>query len=154
MQQSIDLGNHDPAVVLALATLYAQVARTDDGLRLLDLVPESTGDRRLDAERVHILGNLLSRSPSGGLEEFDEAYRQWAEVGDVEKQGWARSNKGVALFTLGRVREAETAMFEGAELFESIGAREGTAATYGFLALIRPTDPPRARLAARCAAVR
>ena len=83
----------------------------------------------------------MFRSPEAAVPDLRESARRWAAVGRKDKEGWAWSNMGVALFTSGHMSEAAEALERSLVLFEEAGERNGKLAAQSFLALIRPEDP-------------
>jgi class 3 adenylate cyclase len=141
LQRAIELGYRDPRVLLHLARVYAELTRDTDALSVLELVPEKSGDPVMDAERLHASAWAMElREPEGALVGLDAAAARWAELGNREKQGWALANKGVVLFNMGRVAEAQLALEDGLARFQEVGFRPGVMAVYRFLALARPDD--------------
>jgi tetratricopeptide (TPR) repeat protein len=141
LQRAIELGFREPRALLHLARVYAELTRDTDALGVLELVPEETGDPDIDAERVHTRAWAMElREPEAALVGLDAAAARWSELGNREKHGWALANKGVVLFNVGRVAEAQLALEEGLARFQEVGFRPGVMAVYRFLALARPDD--------------
>jgi class 3 adenylate cyclase/tetratricopeptide (TPR) repeat protein len=141
LQRAIELGFREPRALLQLARVLAELTRDTESLSVLALVPETTGDPEIDAERAHThaWANEL-RTPEAALTGLDAAAARWAELGNREKQGWALANKGVVLFNVGRVADAQHALEAALEHFQAVGFRPGVMAVYRFLALARPDD--------------
>ena len=141
LQRAVSLGHRRPEALLRLADAHVASDRRE-ALSVLELVPESTGDDRVDAERTLVLANaLVDDDIDAALAAFDEAGRRWQALGDRVKEGWSHSNKGVALFMRGRMAEAEHEIGEGLELFRTEGYRTGEMAAVSFRALVRPDHP-------------
>jgi tetratricopeptide (TPR) repeat protein len=142
LQRAVDLGYRAPLDLLHLARCYGELARNEEELAVLELVPVRTGDATIDAERAHVAAWALQvRDPEATLSGLADAATRWAELGNREKEGWAHANRGVALFNMGRVAEAQTELDTGLEIFQDVGHRAGLMAVYRFLALARPEDP-------------
>jgi class 3 adenylate cyclase/tetratricopeptide (TPR) repeat protein len=142
LQRAIELGFREPRALLQLARVLAELTRDTESLSVLGLIPEATGDPDIDAERMHTHAWAQElRSPDAALTGLDAAAARWAELENREKQGWALANKGVVLFNVGRVADAQGALEEALSLFQAIGYRPGVMAVYRFLALARPDDP-------------
>jgi class 3 adenylate cyclase/tetratricopeptide (TPR) repeat protein len=142
MQRAIELGHREPNSLLRLARGLNEQQRVDELWDVLDLIPDETDDPAVGAEKVHLAGMAMTfRDPAAGLPGLEEAARRWSALGNTHKYAWAIANRGVALFFLGRNREAEDALREGLAVFVEIGDRDGQMAAYRFLALVRPNDP-------------
>lgn len=141
LRRSVEFGYRDPAVLLRLAALLGDV-ETEESLRLLTLFPDPSGDDRLDAERVLVRANaLMGTDIETALTAFDDAARRWHAVGDLAKEGWSHSNRGVALFMAGRMSEADDELVRALGFFHDGGDRDGELATVSFRALVRPDHP-------------
>ena len=142
LQRAVDLGYRAPLDLLRLARCYGELARNEEELAVLDLVPVETGDATIDAERAHVAAwALQGRDPEAALSGLADAATRWAGLGNREKEGWAHANRGVSLFNMGRVAESQTALDTGLAIFQDVGHRAGVMAVYRFLALARPEDP-------------
>jgi class 3 adenylate cyclase/tetratricopeptide (TPR) repeat protein len=142
LQRAVDLGYRAPIDLLRLARLYSELARNDEALAVLELVPVETGDATIDAERAHVAAWALQmRDPEATLAGLADAATRWAGLGNRAKEGWAHANRGVALFNMGRVAESQLALDTGLAIFQDVGHRPGVMAVYRFLALARPEDP-------------
>jgi tetratricopeptide (TPR) repeat protein len=141
LQRAIELGFREPRALLQLARVLTELTRDTDALSVIELVPEDTGDPEIDAERVHAHAWAQElRAPEAALAGLDAAAVCWADLGNREKQGWALANKGVALFNLGRVADAQVALDDALGHFQAVGFRPGVMAVYRFLALASPDD--------------
>jgi class 3 adenylate cyclase/tetratricopeptide (TPR) repeat protein len=141
LQRAVEMGYRDPATILKLASALNDSDR-HEALRLIDLVPVSNTDKRLDAERTHTLANaLMEVDPPSALAAFDRAVTQWHNLGDHTKEAWAHSNKGVALFMNGQIIEADDSLVRATELFKAENDRTGELATMSFRSLVRPDHP-------------
>src|SRR3954453_378382 len=108
-------------------------------LARLDDVELSARD---EAERGHIEAVAhMFREPASSLEQLERVARLWNEIGDPVKEGWAWSNRGVALFNSGQMAEASENLERSIELFAAHGEYNGKLAAQSFMALIRPDDP-------------
>jgi tetratricopeptide (TPR) repeat protein len=142
LQRAVDLGYRAPIDLLRLSRLYGELARNDEALAVLDLVPVQTGDATIDAERAHVAAWALQlKDPEATLAGLADAATRWAGLGNRAKEGWAHANLGVALFNMGRVAESQLALDKGLAIFQDVGHRPGVMAVYRFLALARPEDP-------------
>ncbi|HZB71547.1 MAG TPA: adenylate/guanylate cyclase domain-containing protein, partial [Acidimicrobiales bacterium] len=142
LQQAVDLGHRDPDVLLSLAETVGPLGRPDDVLRVLDMLPERLDDPAVEARRVHVrAAAALFTDPAWAADTLEDAAARWEAVGNRSKLGWARSNRGVALFNLSQMEAASAELHRAREIFMAAGDREGQHAAQGFLALIHPTDP-------------
>ena len=116
-------------------------SRTTEELRVLELVPVKHAmirrSMRSGCTRRH--GRWSCAPPEAALAGLDAAAARWAELGNREKQGWALSNKGVVLFNMGRVAEAQVALEAGLELFLELGYRPGSWPSTAFSRWPAPT---------------
>ncbi len=141
LRQALDLGYRTPAALLRLADAL------NDGdhqaaLEVLALLPEPSGDARIDAERVLVRANaLVEIDTAQAWREFDEAAQRWHALGDAIKEGWSHSNKGVALFLHGHIVDSDTELIRALSLFGQENYRVGELATLSFRALVRPDHP-------------
>ena len=141
LQRAVGLGHRDPQIMLRLAAALIDTDRSE-ALSVLELVPEDTGDPRIAAERTLVLANALSDlDHQAAMEAFDEAARKFHAIGDPVKEGWAHSNKGVALFMAGQMAAADDELAAGLELFRAAKHRTGEMANVSFRALVRPDHP-------------
>jgi class 3 adenylate cyclase/tetratricopeptide (TPR) repeat protein len=141
LQRAVEMGYREPESLLKLASALNDSDR-NEALRLIDLVPVTNNDKRLDAERTHTLANALTDvDPSSALAAFDRAVELWHELGDHTKEAWAHSNKGVALFMVGQMTEADEALVRATDLFSIEKDRTGELATKSFRSLVRPDHP-------------
>jgi tetratricopeptide (TPR) repeat protein len=83
----------------------------------------------------------MFRAPEDAVPGLRASAERWAAVGRKDKEGWALSNMGVALFNSGQMHEAAEALERSLALFEESGEKQGKLAAQSFLALIRPEDP-------------
>ncbi len=141
LRQAMDLGHREPASLLRLADALNDGHR-NEALKVLRLVPEPSGDARIDAERVLVRANaLVDVDLERALTSFDEAADRFQKIGDSVKEAWSYSNKGVALFLHGRMSEADHELIRALPLFHDEGHRTGELATLSFRALVRPDHP-------------
>ena len=141
LRQSLDLGHRAPPSLLRLADALNDGERSE-ALRVLELIPDPSGDPRVDAERVLVRANALADSDTEqALLEFDDAAIRWRKIGDQVKEGWSHSNKGVALFLHGHMSEADDELVRALELFRAEEYRVGELATLSFRALVVPDHP-------------
>ncbi len=138
LRQALDLGHRKSASLLRLADALNDGER-HEAIGVLALIPEPSGDARVDAERVLVRANALVDSDvDTALRSFDEAASRWHAIGDHTKEGWSHSNKGVALFMHGRMVDADDELVRALDLFRANGHRLGELATLSFRALVRP----------------
>ena len=141
LRQSLELGYRKSAALLRLADAL------NDGdhhgaLDVLALIPEPSGDARVDAERVLVRANaLVDIDTAGAWREFDDAALRWHDLGDHIKEGWSHSNKGVALFMHGQIADSDAELVRALRLFADENYRIGELATLSFRALVRPDHP-------------
>ena len=141
LRHAVTLGHRAPNTLLRLAQTLVDVDRSE-ALDVLRLIPEPSGDSRVDAERVLVRANaLVDTNPGHALASFDEAARRFHEIGNTVKEGWSHSNKGVALFMQGRMAESDLELVRALALFRECQHRMGELATLSFRALVRPDDP-------------
>ena len=139
--RAVELGFAEPAALLAIALALTDVGRSQDALAVLDRFPDVTDDPVLEAERVHARGAaVMVQSPADSLPMLEEAAERWAALGNDLKEGWAWSNRGVALFFLGRSADSEESLLRGLARFREVKSREGELSVYRFLSLVRPDD--------------
>src|SRR5205085_4737453 len=142
LQRAVDHGERTPAVLLRLASNLANAGRGEEALDVLSKLEEQPLSDDEEAERAHIqVVTHMFRSPEAAVPDLRESARRWAAVGRKDKEGWAWSNMGVALFTSGHMAEAADALERSLVLFEQSGEKQGKLAAQSFLALIRPEDP-------------
>lgn len=139
--QALDLGHRVPASLLRLAESLVDRDRSE-ALRVLDWIPDPSNDPRIDAERVLIRANaLVDIDNEQAFESFDEAAKRFHQTGNLVKEGWAHSNKGVALFMSGRMAESDHELIRALTLFRAEHYRVGELATLSFRSLVRPDHP-------------
>jgi class 3 adenylate cyclase/tetratricopeptide (TPR) repeat protein len=141
LRQAVELGDARPETSVRLAEVLSTLARRVEAIDVLDGLPPTT-DPNEQARRLHMRAAAISfEDPAQALVPLEEAARRWSELGNVVQDGWAHANRGVALFTLGRMREASAELHEGLTRFEAAGDRNGAHAVHAFLGLVHPTDP-------------
>ncbi|MHB8669696.1 MAG: adenylate/guanylate cyclase domain-containing protein [Acidimicrobiales bacterium] len=139
--RAVGLGWRDPRSMLTLVGALIDVTRSEEALAILDLIPASD-DPVLAAEVVHSRGAaLIFSDPAASMSLLEEARRRWATLGDAVKEGWARANRGVALFFLGRSEESGVELLAALDNFGSAAERPGELSVYRFFSLVRPDDP-------------
>ena len=142
LQRAMELGLDDRDLLLSTAHRLAELSRTDevDAVfnRLLSAGPEPV--LRANASHMHGL-SLLFTGPAEARQPLTDAARAWHALGNVEKEGWARANLGVAEFMTGNGPAAAASLEAALECFGSLGDRGGELACYRFLSLVRPEDP-------------
>src|SRR4051812_30187813 len=107
MERAVALGYRQPDHLLTLAQRLNDADCSDAALAILDHLPALPAGSRQEAERVHVGAYaLIGRDPAAAIEGFDRAAELWHSQGDVEKEGWAHANKGLALLSLGAVDRA------------------------------------------------
>lgn len=141
LQHAVELGNHEPAVVLALARIHADEGRVSEAETALaslpaDLTPEEAAER----DHVVAMARIFS-DPAEATERLRSVAQRWAELGVTHKQAWAHANAGVAWFNRSRMDEAAADLERALRLFAAAGDRAGTVATVSFYVLVRPEDP-------------
>jgi len=142
LQQAVVHGERTTSVLLRLASNLANAGRGDEAEDVLDKL----GDQRLSdeerAERAHIdTVTQMFRAPEVAVPGLRASAERWAAVGRKDKEGWAWSNMGVALFNAGHIVEAAEALERSLVLFDESGEKQGKLAAQAFLALVRPEDP-------------
>lgn len=141
LRQAVQLGYRNPSGLLRLASALNYSDR-QEALRLIDLVPLPSGDPRVDAERTLVLANALADvDPPSAFAAFDDAINRWQALKDKTKEGWAHSNKGVALFMAGRTTDSDGELVVAADLFRAAKDRTGELAAMSFRSLVRPDHP-------------
>ena len=142
LQQAVAHGERDTGVLLRLASNLANAGRGEEALQVLhhlddqDLSPDDA------AERTHVeTVTHMFRAPEEAVPGLRASAERWAAVGRKDKEGWAWSNMGVALFNSGQMSEAAEALERSLVLFEESGEKQGKLAAQSFLALVRPEDP-------------
>lgn len=141
LHQAVELGDDRPETSVRLAEVLSTLARRVEAIEVIDQLPPTT-DPDEQARRLHMRAAAVAfEEPAEALDPLEEAARRWAELGNLGQEGWAHGNRGVALFSLGRMREASAALHEGLARFEAAGDRGGAHAVHAFLGLIHPTDP-------------
>lgn len=141
LRQAVQLGYRNPTGLLRLASALNDSDR-HEALRLIDMVPLPSSDPRIDAERTLVLANALTDvDPPSAFAAFDDAIKRWQAINDKTKEGWAHSNKGVALFLAGRTNDSDAELVIGTELFRAAKDRTGELAALSFRALVRPDHP-------------
>ena len=142
LQKAVAHGERTPSVLLRLASDLANAGRGEEAQ---DVLAKLEGLRLSDdeeAERAHVdVVSHMFRTPEDTISAFKATAERWAAVGRKDKEGWAWSNMGVALFTSGHMAEAADALERSLALFEQSGEKQGKLAAQSFLALIRPEDP-------------
>lgn len=139
--RAVELGHADPQDIIRLARSLGDQGRMTEVLAVLEHLPEDGTDDWLHAERLHIAAAAhMFQDPAAALEGFEQVTGLWAEIGDRDKLAWAHGNSGVALFFLGRPREAEHHLRTALDLFRELDDGDGVMACYRFLSLVRPDD--------------
>ncbi len=139
--RAVELGHADPDTLLRLAEAEIDVGRSSSALRLLDRV-DAGADPRREAQVLHARGNAARvRDLAESEALLAQAAERWSELGDDGKRAWALTNRGMTLFTQGRIEDAAAAHEAALDLFRSIHDRAGAAAAAQSLALARPDDP-------------
>ncbi|MBV8160748.1 MAG: AAA family ATPase [Acidimicrobiia bacterium] len=142
LQQAVALGERTTAVLLRLASVLANAGRGEEALAALAGLDGQPLSELEEADRAHIeTVTHMFRTPEDAVPALESAARRWAAVGRKDKQGWALSNMGVALFNSGHMTEAAAALERSLALFDESGETNGKLAAQAFLALIRPEDP-------------
>jgi tetratricopeptide (TPR) repeat protein len=142
LQRAVQLGHDEPPDLLRLAKALSDTSQVEEALAMLARLPDASGDPVLDAERIHIRGAAqLFRDAATALVDLQEAARRWAALGLPVREAWAHANGGVALFFLGRGRDAEEELTTALAQFGEAGDRSGQIAVYRFWSLLRPDDP-------------
>ncbi len=141
LRQSLDLGYGKPTGLLRLADALNDGDHRE-ALNVLGMIPDPSGDLRIDAERVLVRANaLVDIDTDEALRTFDDAISRWSAIGDRVKEGWSHSNKGVALFLHGHANESDGELVRALQLFAEENYRVGELATLSFRALVRPEHP-------------
>ena len=141
LSRAVTLGYRDPVQLLRLAELYNSRDHRE-ALSTLELLPDLSAEPGLDAERALVLANaLVDHDSEAAMAAFDEAAERFQAVGNQAKEGWAHSNKGVALFLRGDMHEADAELLAGVELFRRAEHRAGEMAAISFRAMVRPDHP-------------
>ena len=141
LRQSLDLGYRKPTGLLRLADALNDGDHAE-ALNVLGMIPDPSGDPRVDAERVLVRANaLVDIDTDEALRTFDDAISRWHALEDGIKEGWSHSNKGVALFLHGHTRESDAELVRALLLFGEENYRIGELATLSFRALVRPEHP-------------
>jgi class 3 adenylate cyclase/tetratricopeptide (TPR) repeat protein len=143
LQKAVAHGERDVGVLLRLASNLANAGRGEEALDVLSKLDGLDGlDDDQEAERAHIeTVTHMFRAPEDAVPGLRASAQRWAAVGKKDKEGWAWSNMGVALFNSGHMAEAAAALERSLVLFEESGEKHGRLAAQSFLALIRPEDP-------------
>jgi class 3 adenylate cyclase/tetratricopeptide (TPR) repeat protein len=142
LQRAIELGLTDRALLLRVAQSYAEMGRTAETEAVFRVLLSGGPDPELQAHAAHMHGlSLLFPAPAEARQPLTDAANAWATLGNVEKEGWARANLGVAEFMSGNGPAAAATLENALERFASIGNRTGELACYRFLSLVRPEDP-------------
>jgi class 3 adenylate cyclase/tetratricopeptide (TPR) repeat protein len=142
LQRAVEHGERQPAVLLRLSSNLANTGRGEEALDVLSKLEGQQLSADEEAERAHVeVVTHMFRTPDDAVPGLRESARRWAAVGRKDKEGWALSNMGVALFNSGHMAEAAEALERSLPLFEEAGERQGQLAAQSFLALIRPEDP-------------
>jgi len=142
LQKAVAHGERTTSVLLRLASNLANAGRQDEALDALAKLDGQQLSEEDEADRTHIeTVTHLFRTPEDAIPGFRASAERWAAVGRKDKQGWALSNMGVALFNSGLMHEAAEALEQSLALFEESGEKQGKLAAQAFLALIRPEDP-------------
>lgn len=145
LRRAVELGLSDPGPLLELARALANNGKgteAEEGLARLDsqlLTPEQLAERA-QIEAVCVMWRDAERA----VRLLEESAERWRELGNKAKEGWARSNKGVALFNLGRMPEAAVTLEASLDCFRDAGeidGLQGRLAASSFLGLMRPEDP-------------
>lgn len=134
-------GCHKPSVLLELANLQNMAGRHDTALEILDSIEDDPADPSLAIERDHSRANtVVFVDPRAAADALDDIALRWRAVGNVDKEAWAYSNMGVALFNLSRIHEAGDYLERALPLFDQVCDEAGAVASSAFLCIIRPTD--------------
>jgi class 3 adenylate cyclase/tetratricopeptide (TPR) repeat protein len=142
LQKAVAHGERDPSVLLRLGSNLANAGRGEEALDVLAQLDgqEITDDQQAERSHVETVTHMF-RAPEDAVPGLRASAERWAAVGRKDKQGWALSNMGVALFNSGHMHEAAEALERSLVLFEESGEKQGKLAAQSFLALIRPEDP-------------
>jgi class 3 adenylate cyclase/tetratricopeptide (TPR) repeat protein len=142
LQKAVELGEREPAVLLRLGSNLANAGRGDEAVDVLAKLEgqQLTNEQDVDRNHIEVVTHMF-RTPEDAVPGLRASAERWAGVGRKDKQGWALSNMGVALFNSGQMHEAAEALERSLVLFEESGEKQGQLAAQSFLALIRPEDP-------------
>jgi len=142
LKQAVAHGERDPGLLLRLASALTNNGRGEEGMAVLSHLDDAELTPYQVAERGNIEAvSHMFREPASSLEALEAAAGRWAELQEPVKEGWAWSNRGVALFNSGQMAEASENLERAIELFAAHGELNGKLAAQSFLALIRPDDP-------------
>jgi tetratricopeptide (TPR) repeat protein len=140
--RAVQHGERGPAVLLRLASALTNNGRGEEAATVLSHLDEADVTAEQLAERAHIQAvSHMFRNPETSLAPLAEAAQRWHDLDEPVKEGWAWSNRGVALFNSGQMAEASDNLERAIELFGAHGEYNGKLAAQSFLALIRPDDP-------------
>ncbi len=141
LERAVERGCTRNSTLLGLARMQALCGRVEDALATLALIDDDPSDPSVAVERDHTAaGSKIFTEPAWALPRLREAAERWHELGNTEKEAWARANAGVAYFYVSRMEESAAELLIALELFERIGDRSGAVATSSFLCLAKPTD--------------
>jgi len=142
LQKAVAHGERTPSVLLRLGSDLANAGRGEEAQDVLAKLEGQHLSDDEEAERAHVdVVSHMFRTPEDTISAFRATAERWAAVGRKDKEGWAWSNMGVALFTSGHMADAADALERSLTLFEQSGEKQGKLAAQSFLALIRPEDP-------------
>lgn len=142
LQKAVAHGERDATVLLRLSSDLANAGRGEEALEVLHHLDDQSLSADEEAERTHVeTVTHMFRTPEDAVPGLRASAERWAAVGRKDKEGWAWSNMGVALFNSGQMHEAAQALERSLVLFEESGEKHGRLAAQSFLALIRPEDP-------------
>src|SRR5438270_2035971 len=118
LQRAVEHGAREPEMVLRLAQMLANTGREAEAALALGELEGQDLTPFQEAERAHIqaLSHMFT-APEDVLDALAESARRWADVGAPAKEGWAWSNRGVALFNAGHMAEAADNLERSVELF-------------------------------------
>jgi class 3 adenylate cyclase/tetratricopeptide (TPR) repeat protein len=141
LERAVTLGCLQASALLALARLQAMTSRGDEALLTLALIADDPDDPAIAVERDHTAASSkMFSEPATALSGLRGAAEQWHALGHSEKEAWARSNAGVALFNLSRMEESIGELESALAIFEHNEDRAGIISVTSFLCLVKPTD--------------
>ena len=142
LERAASLGSLPSSALFDLAKLQALSSRDEDALRTLALIPDDPDDPAIAVERDHTAAtSIMFSDPLSALPGLRHAAVRWKELGNTDKEAWARANAGVASFNLSRMEESVVELEQALTGFESCADRTGIIAVTSFLCLVKPTDP-------------
>jgi len=99
LERAVALGCVRTSALLGLAKSQSLCGRSEDALKTLARIADDPSDPSVAIERDHTAASSkMFSDPAWALPRLQQVAERWLELGDIEKEAWARANAGVANF--------------------------------------------------------